>query len=124
MRLLTNEKMTVNLMQGKWLAADQPFLYGTCAGLEIKQALTAYNNPKGNANAETMMHTLSKKSFAGCKNGKSVDLPIRTCDGWRPKVSYDRTAYHRRRVHEELPLEPLDMPNQVNHHYMKHRCRR
>ena len=33
----------------------------TCAGLGIKQAFTAYNNPKGNADTERMMRTLKEE---------------------------------------------------------------
>jgi len=33
----------------------------TCAGLGIKQAFTAYNNPKGNADTEPMMRTLKEE---------------------------------------------------------------
>jgi transposase InsO family protein len=32
-----------------------------CAGLGIKQAFTAYNNPKGNADTERMMRTLKEE---------------------------------------------------------------
>ncbi len=34
---------------------------GVCAGLGIKQAFTAYNNPKGNADTERMMRTLKEE---------------------------------------------------------------
>jgi transposase InsO family protein len=33
----------------------------TCSGLGIKQAFTAYNNPKGNADTERMMRTLKEE---------------------------------------------------------------
>jgi transposase InsO family protein len=33
----------------------------TCAGLGIRQAFTAYNNPKGNADTERMMRTLKEE---------------------------------------------------------------
>lgn len=35
--------------------------FETCAGLGIKQAVTAYNNPKGNADTERMMRTLKEE---------------------------------------------------------------
>ncbi len=33
----------------------------TCSGLGIRQAFTAYNNPKGNADTERMMRTLKEE---------------------------------------------------------------
>jgi putative transposase len=47
----------------------------TCAGLEIKQAFTAYNNPKGNAGTERMMRAPQRRTL----------LPARMTIGSRVK---------------------------------------
>ncbi len=44
-----------------------------CMGLGIKQAFTAYNNPKGNADTERMMRTL-KEELCWLREWKSVDV--------------------------------------------------
>ena len=44
----------------------------TCAGLGIRQAFTAYNNPKGNADTERMMRTL-KEELCRLQERQSAD---------------------------------------------------
>lgn len=50
----------------------------TCAGLGIKQAFSAYNNPKGNADPERMMRTL-KEELCWLQERSSAD-ELRTLD--------------------------------------------
>lgn len=50
---------------------SRSFMQG-CAALGIKQALTAYNNPKGNADTERMMRTL-KEELVWLREWKSVE---------------------------------------------------
>lgn len=51
----------LNLMSGNGSQPTSRSFMETCAGLGIKQAFTAYNNPKGNADTERMMRTLKEE---------------------------------------------------------------
>ena len=51
----------LNLMSDNGSQPTSRFFMETCSGLGIKQAFTAYNNPKGNADTERMMRTLKEE---------------------------------------------------------------
>ena len=51
----------LNLMSDNGSQPTSHSFMETCAGLGIKQAFTAYNNPKGNADTERMMRTLKEE---------------------------------------------------------------
>ena len=51
----------LNLMSDNGSQPTSRSFMETCAGLGIKQAFTAYNNPKGNADTERMMRTLKEE---------------------------------------------------------------
>jgi len=51
----------LNLMSDNGSQPTSRSFMETCAGLAIKQAFTAYNNPKGNADTERMMRTLKEE---------------------------------------------------------------
>lgn len=51
----------LNLMRDNGSQPTSRSFMETCAGLGIKQAFTAYNNPKGNADTERMMRTLKEE---------------------------------------------------------------
>ncbi len=51
----------LNLMSDNGSQPTARSFMETCAGLGIKQAFTAYNNPKGNADTERMMRTLKEE---------------------------------------------------------------
>jgi transposase InsO family protein len=51
----------LNLMSDNGSQPTSHSFMEACAGLGIKQAFTAYNNPKGNADTERMMRTLKEE---------------------------------------------------------------
>lgn len=51
----------LNLMSDNGSQPTSRAFMETCAGLGIRQAFTAYNNPKGNADTERMMRTLKEE---------------------------------------------------------------
>ncbi len=51
----------LNLMSDNGSQPTSRSFMEACAGLGIKQAFTAYNNPKGNADTERMMRTLKEE---------------------------------------------------------------
>ena len=51
----------LNLMSDNGSQPTSRSFMETCSGLGIKQAFTAYNNPKGNADTERMMRTLKEE---------------------------------------------------------------
>lgn len=51
----------LNLMSDNGSQPTSRSFMETCAGLGVKQAFTAYNNPKGNADTERMMRTLKEE---------------------------------------------------------------
>ena len=51
----------LNLMSDNGSQPTSHSFMETCSGLGIKQAFTAYNNPKGNADTERMMRTLKEE---------------------------------------------------------------
>ncbi len=61
----------LNLMSDNGSQPTSRSFMETCAGLGIKQAFTAYNNPKGNADTERMMRTL-KEELCWLREWKSV----------------------------------------------------
>lgn len=62
----------LNLMNDNGSQPTSRSFMETCAGLAIKQAFTAYNNPKGNADTERMMRTL-KEELCWLREWKSVN---------------------------------------------------
>ena len=54
-------EIELNLMSDNGSQPTSRAFMQTCAGLGIKQAFTAYNNPKGNADTERMMRTLKEE---------------------------------------------------------------
>jgi transposase InsO family protein len=54
-------EIELNLMSDNGSQPTSRSFMETCAGLGIKQAFTAYNNPKGNADTERMMRTLKEE---------------------------------------------------------------
>ena len=54
-------EIELNLMSDNGSQPTSRAFMETCAGLGIKQAFTAYNNPKGNADTERMMRTLKEE---------------------------------------------------------------
>ena len=54
-------EIELNLMSDNGSQPTSRLFMETCAGLGIKQAFTAYNNPKGNADTERMMRTLKEE---------------------------------------------------------------
>ncbi len=63
----------LNLMSDNGSQPTSRSFMETCAGLRIKQAFTAYNNPKGNADTERMMRTL-KEELCWLHEWQSVDV--------------------------------------------------
>jgi len=66
-------EIELNLMSDNGSQPTSRSFMETCAGLGIKQAFTAYNNPKGNADTERMMRTL-KEELCWLREWKSVDV--------------------------------------------------
>ncbi len=54
-------KTELNLMSDNGSQPTSRSFMETCSGLGIKQAFTAYNNPKGNADTERMIRTLKEE---------------------------------------------------------------
>ena len=54
-------EIELNLMSDNGSQPTSRSFMETCAGLGIRQAFTAYNNPKGNADTERMMRTLKEE---------------------------------------------------------------
>ncbi len=54
-------EIELNLMSDNGSQPTSRSFMETCSGLGIKQAFTAYNNPKGNADTERMMRTLKEE---------------------------------------------------------------
>jgi len=54
-------EIQLNLMSDNGSQPTSRSFMETCAGLGIKQAFTAYNNPKGNADTERMIRTLKEE---------------------------------------------------------------
>lgn len=54
-------KIELNLMSDNGSQPTSRSFMETCSRLGIKQAFTAYNNPKGNADTERMMRTLKEE---------------------------------------------------------------
>ena len=54
-------ELDLNLMTDNGSQPTSRAFMETCSGLGIKQAFTAYNNPKGNADTERMMRTLKEE---------------------------------------------------------------
>jgi transposase InsO family protein len=61
----------LNLMSDNGSQPTSCAFMETCAGLGIKQAFTAYSNPKGNADTERMMRTL-KEELCWLREGASA----------------------------------------------------
>ncbi len=62
----------LNLMSDNGSQPTARSFMETCAGLGIKQAFTAYSNPKGNADTERMMRTL-KEELCWLRQWQSVN---------------------------------------------------
>lgn len=62
----------LNLMSDNGSQPTSRSFMQACAALGIKQAFTAYNNPKGNADTERMIRTL-KEEFVWLREWKSVE---------------------------------------------------
>ena len=54
-------EIEMNLMSDNGSQPTSRSFREACAGLEIKEAFTAYNNPKGNADTERMMRILKEE---------------------------------------------------------------
>jgi len=65
-------EIELNLMSDNGSQPTSRSFMETCAGLGIKQAFTAYNNPKGNADTERMMRTL-KEELCWLREWQSVN---------------------------------------------------
>ncbi len=65
-------EIELNLMSDNGSQPTSQSFMETCAGLGIKQAFTAYNNPKGNADTERMMRTL-KEELCWLREWQSVN---------------------------------------------------
>lgn len=78
----------------------------TCSNLDIHQAFTSYNNPKGNADTERMMRTL-KEELLWLREWSSADQIRRALDEWIE-------AYNRSYLHSALGYRP---PNQAEEAY-------
>lgn len=65
-------ELELNLMSDNGSQPTSRSFMETCAGLGIKQAFTAYNNPKGNADTERMMRTL-KEELCRLREWQSAD---------------------------------------------------
>jgi transposase InsO family protein len=72
-------EVELNLMSDNGSQPTSRAFMETCAGLGIKQAFTAYNNPKGNADTERMMRTL-KEELCWLREWSSVDELKMTLD--------------------------------------------
>ena len=60
-----------------------------CNTLEIHQAFTSYNNPKGNADTERVMRTF-KEECPGPRNGVAPLSSISALDAW---IAHDNEHY-------------------------------
>ena len=65
-------EIDLNLMSDNGSQPTSRSFMESCAGLGIKQAFTAYNNPKGNADTERMMRTL-KEELCWLRQWQSVN---------------------------------------------------
>jgi putative transposase len=77
-----------------------------CSNLDIHQAFTSYNNPKGNADTERMMRTL-KEELLWLQEWSSADRVSRALDKWIEE-------YNRSYLHSALGYRS---PNQVEEVY-------
>jgi transposase InsO family protein len=71
-RGIREAEIELNLMSDNGSQPTSRVFMETCAGLGIKQAFTAYNNPKGNADTERMMRTL-KEELCWLREWSSAD---------------------------------------------------
>ncbi len=69
---IRNAETKLNLMSDTGSQSTSRSFMETCAGLGIKQAFTAYNNAKGNADTEPMMRTL-KEELCWLQEWQSAD---------------------------------------------------
>lgn len=81
----------LNLMSDNGCQPTSTRFMRTCAELEIKQAFTSYNNPKGNADTERMMRTL-KEELVWINDWESPSSFIQALDCWIDK--YNNEYFH------------------------------
>jgi len=77
-----------------------------CSNLDIHQAFTSYNNPKGNADTERMMRTI-KEELLWLREWSGADQIRRALDGWIEE-------YNQAYLHSALGYRP---PNQAEETY-------
>ena len=76
-----SRKHKINLMSDNGCQPTSLSFMKHCKTLEIKQAFTSYNNPKGNADTERMMRTL-KEELVWVNEWESPSQFIQALDRW------------------------------------------
>ena len=84
-----------------------------CSNLEIEQAFTSYNNPKGNADTERMIRTMKEELF-WLREWESERELSQELDKWIEY--YNRNYLHStHRYHTPIQAEEEYCRNEVSH---------